>query len=208
MTLVGGVPALVLLVPDVVAHAQRAAEPRYLMPTWVCIEAVLAFYLASLIRRASRTPRIIGIVATTLVLLLGAWSSFDGARRTWWWIDSSDRRMLTVARTIERTRSDETIITDDPRLPMVLSTYLSATRRFRVIERSAVMTAFPLGTVLFVGLSSSLPPAQSGRRITALSDPSGTTDDVSISPPSSGGQREAALKQLQEIRVWKISSRT
>jgi uncharacterized membrane protein len=99
VTLSGAMPALALLVPDLVRHESRSTSARYLVPLWLALELAVGWYLARLVA-SSGVRRSVGVAAATGFACAGVVSCAVASNARTWWGDSSVASLVPIARTI------------------------------------------------------------------------------------------------------------
>lgn len=102
-----------ILLPDLFVAGQRSANPRYLVPFFLCIEIALAYFLWRVIDRDVRWN--VGLVA---VVLIGASSCAASAQAQTWWTKYNENS-IELARRINS--SKRPIVVSDNYVHYILS---------------------------------------------------------------------------------------
>ena len=122
---------LPLVVPDLLLHESRSTAARYLTPTWLGIELLVAAGIASIARSRPRTASA-GLGA---LVLCGAFSLATSAPRESWWIDSHDAPLVAIARHIDATPGARLCFVDNDESLLVLVATLAHDVPIDRIER-------------------------------------------------------------------------
>ncbi len=139
------VPAVTLLLPDVVLHQHRSSVTRYEIPLWIALLTCLAGFLACRIR-TSRFPekRASWAVAAAIVLGLAAVSSFVDTRSSVWWDNRQDGALPAMAEQINTVPHALIVVPRQWPRALDLAFYLDADARIE-IPRTAAPLRVPRG---------------------------------------------------------------
>jgi hypothetical protein len=97
-----GATALTIACTDLLFHANRATQQRYLIVVLLAGEIAIAYGCAAALATRARVQQWIAAVATAVLLLGGAYSSWVGNRQHSWWANSEAAPFAAVARTVGR----------------------------------------------------------------------------------------------------------
>lgn len=85
LLLLGVSTMLPLILADIVAGGRRALLPRYDAPTWMTLDLILAFSIASALSAQNKLNLWAGRGALLLILFCGSYSQLQFLTRTTWW---------------------------------------------------------------------------------------------------------------------------
>jgi hypothetical protein len=85
LLLLGVSTMLPLILADIVAGGRRALLPRYDSPTWMTIDLILAFSIATALSAPKKLNLWAGRAALLLTLFCGSYSQWQFLTRTTWW---------------------------------------------------------------------------------------------------------------------------
>lgn len=108
------VTAVAMTALDLVRHESRSTAARYLIPTWIGVELLVATGIAALVRSGVPAARVRGALAFAFLVALGGWSAIAETRADWSWADSSAAPLRPVAAAINATPNALLIFKDDP----------------------------------------------------------------------------------------------
>lgn len=137
----GLVTAAAFVLPDVLLHESRSTAARYLIPTWMALDAVVAYALWKLYVDERFGRRAIALFAFFAVLLCGAASAAVSATREAWWGDDSVAPIGPIARTIRSARPPVTLVFRDDQpdfnfAPVELANEIPPGTRFELLTRN------------------------------------------------------------------------
>ena len=128
------VPALPLILEDILLHHSRSSATRYFVPTLVGIQLLVAYYLADRLANAGgRTARFLWSGAVIGVLCAGALSCVVSLPQPAWWpnIQDSDLGALTDA---IKPYSRPLVLSDNPFLVLQLSDMVGSDVQFAITK--------------------------------------------------------------------------
>jgi uncharacterized membrane protein len=142
VVLLGAVPALCLVVPDLVWGGRRSMIPRFFVPLWIALELCVAGALGLMLRREGLRAAV-GAATASALLLAGAASAWRAApQRTWWDTDPPALRAMMEAARLINAGSSATVLTDAPPFwVLVLLHEVRDETTFRLFRPEAVAAA-------------------------------------------------------------------
>ena len=103
----------VMLALDLLHHESRATAGRYLVPTWIGLELLVALGVAASIGSSMRVSRI-GTLIFVFLASVGALSAIADSPADWSWSDTSVAPIRPVARIINDTPRSVVVFRTDP----------------------------------------------------------------------------------------------
>ncbi len=94
------VPALALVVPDLLQHQTRSTSARYLVPVWLGAELALAWLIARAAASPVRASRTAALAGGFALVALGTVASALGSLTSSWWADGSVPNLRAMAAVI------------------------------------------------------------------------------------------------------------
>jgi len=146
----GLVTLAAFLVPDLVRHESRSTAARYLIPTWLALEAAVAFAVWTLLRSDKRSARVAAVAVLAFLLGCGIVSGAVSASREVWWGDGSVASIGPIARIVRTARPPVTVIFRDDQpiwnfAPMELANEVSPETRLQLLTGDALPVVQPSG---------------------------------------------------------------
>ncbi len=208
--------AAAFLVPDLVRHESRSTAARYLIPTWIALEAVVAFAVWTWLRSAKRGARSAGVAVFALLLGCGIVSGAFSATREAWWGDGSVAPIGPIARIVRTAQPPVTVIFRDDQpiwnfAPMELANEVPPETRLQFLTNDALPAVESAeGTELLLDPSARLREAlmARGARLDVLyaEEATGGSDDLGVQRREAS--RARAKRGVVDIAgsLWLVSS--
>ena len=142
---IGLVTAAAFVLPDLLYHESRSTAARYLIPTWIALEAVVAYGLWKLYVDERFNRRALALSLFAALLLCGVASAGVSATHEAWWGDDSVAPIGPMARTIRAAQPPVTLVFRDDQPdwnfdPVELANEIPANVRFELLTDNQLPT--------------------------------------------------------------------
>ena len=177
------IPALAIVLPDLILGQSRSTQSRYFVPVWLALELAVAWAAGSRpARSASTLRRMLPASAGVAVCAAGLLCAAISAAWSSWWIDSADAPLPAIARAIDVQPNPLLASVSDPYYVLQLSNYVRGDVAFAVKPGTAP-------GALSIDSASANDAGSPGKKATLLA----------VAPPSALTALQRA--QLREIPV-------
>ena len=102
LLLLGAIPALALIMPDLLLGGRRSAISRYLIPTYLCLQLALAYQLCRQMVAVRLWQQRLWQIITSLIILAGVISCTVSLQADTWWIKKNSHHHPQTARIINQ----------------------------------------------------------------------------------------------------------
>lgn len=152
---IGLVTAAAFVLPDLLYHESRSTAGRYLIPTWIALEAVVAYGLWKLYIDERFYRRALALSLFAAVLLCGVASAAVSGTRDVWWGDDSVAPIGPMAVAIRAAQSPVTVVFRDARPnwnfdPVELANEIPPNTRYELLSRNQPPTLKATGGDTFL----------------------------------------------------------
>jgi uncharacterized membrane protein len=142
---IGLVTAAAFVLPDLLYHESRSTAARYLIPTWIALEGVVAYGLWKLYVDERFNYRALAVSLFAAVLLCGVGSAAVSATHEAWWGDDSVAPIGPMARAIRAAQSPVTVVFryGQPEFnlaPVEVANEIPPNTRFELLTRNQLPT--------------------------------------------------------------------
>lgn len=120
------VPALPLVLGDLLFHESRSTAARYLTPVWLGLELLVAVGLSSWMRSSDRRHRALGTCCFAVLVAGGIFSLARSGASTFWWIDTHDAPLVPIARELDARPGSTLCYVDNSDIILTLSDEVTA----------------------------------------------------------------------------------